>query len=408
MISLLLLLLTLILSAIIVRIGAIALELTGLPMEQASFQALTSLSGVGYTTKEAEFVLSHPQRRRIIKTLIVLGSAGVVTTVATLGGAVLSSHSIMSSMMSQPIAPWFPLNEAQVVLLLIVGMLFLLFKAFYTPALSRLTKEIISAGLLKGQLVHPVGLHEMLVTGGGFGVFQFEVTPTHPLVDVTIKEAGLSEAEITVLSVNRLSASLEHPTTDFRIHIGDVLTVFGPIAAIRDRCTDQAAAERELTGEELRDAPLSLMAEAPDFALPDQRGRVVKLAEYRGARNVLLVFYPKDRSFFCSRQLADYRDHLNTIHGLRAEVVAINPESEASHAGFCDASHLSFPLLSDRKKTTCRAYRTLIIGGLLIDRTVYIIDRQGRIRYAARGRPPMTELLSTLRRLSQEGEKGTA
>lgn len=78
---------------------------------------------------------------------------------------------------------------------------------------------------------------------------------------MTIQEAALSEAEIVVLSVNRLSASIEHPTMDFRVQIGDVLTVFGPIAAIRDRCTDQATAQSELTDEERRDAPLSLMAD---------------------------------------------------------------------------------------------------------------------------------------------------
>ena len=195
MISLLLLLLTLILSAIIVRIGAIALELTGLPMEQASFQSLSSFSGVGDTTKEAEFVLSHPQRRSIIKTLIVLGSAGVVTTVATLGGTLLSSQSIMHSMMSQPVASWLPLNAAQVILLIVLAVLFFLFKAFYTPALSRLTKEVISVGLLKGQIVQPIGLREVMVTGGGFGVFQIEITPTHPLLNSTAQDAGLPESE---------------------------------------------------------------------------------------------------------------------------------------------------------------------------------------------------------------------
>src|SRR5436853_7612995 len=97
MISLLLLILSIILSGILIRIGAIALELTGLPEEQAEFQALSASSGVGYTTKESEFILSHPQRRKIISLLIDLGSAGIITTIATLAGTILSSQNIVKS-----------------------------------------------------------------------------------------------------------------------------------------------------------------------------------------------------------------------------------------------------------------------------------------------------------------------
>jgi hypothetical protein len=72
------------LSIIVIRIGAVALELTGLSSEVASFQAQSAFSGVGFTTMESETIVSHPVRRRIIKTLILLGSAGVTTSIATL------------------------------------------------------------------------------------------------------------------------------------------------------------------------------------------------------------------------------------------------------------------------------------------------------------------------------------
>jgi precorrin-6B methylase 1 len=61
------------LSVVIVRIGAVALELTGLSPEISSFQAQSAFSGVGFTTRESEAIVTHPARRRIIRTIIMLG-----------------------------------------------------------------------------------------------------------------------------------------------------------------------------------------------------------------------------------------------------------------------------------------------------------------------------------------------
>ncbi|PJC48662.1 MAG: potassium transporter TrkA, partial [Candidatus Omnitrophica bacterium CG_4_9_14_0_2_um_filter_42_8] len=84
MIALFSLLIIIVLSIIVVRIGSIALELTGISSEIASFQAQSAFSGVGFTTVESEAIVTHPVRRRIIRVLILLGSAGVTTAIATL------------------------------------------------------------------------------------------------------------------------------------------------------------------------------------------------------------------------------------------------------------------------------------------------------------------------------------
>lgn len=70
-------------SLLVTRTAAVALMLTGLSRESARFQARSALTGVGFTTSEAEAVLNHPVRRRIIMTLMLLGSAGLVSVVAT-------------------------------------------------------------------------------------------------------------------------------------------------------------------------------------------------------------------------------------------------------------------------------------------------------------------------------------
>src|ERR671933_1108354 len=71
-------------SLLITRVGTVALMLTGMSRESSRFQARSAFFGVGFTTTEAEAVVSHPVRRRIIAWLILLGNAGVVSVLGTL------------------------------------------------------------------------------------------------------------------------------------------------------------------------------------------------------------------------------------------------------------------------------------------------------------------------------------
>ena len=84
MFALISLLVVIIVSIIIIRIGAVALEMTGLSKETATFQAQSAFSGTGFTTSESEYVVSHPVRRKIIRTLIFIGNIGIVSAMATL------------------------------------------------------------------------------------------------------------------------------------------------------------------------------------------------------------------------------------------------------------------------------------------------------------------------------------
>ena len=72
------------LSMLIVRIGSVALMMTGLSRDAASFQALSAFSGAGFTTGESELVTETPERRRIVALLIRAGSVGAVTVISSL------------------------------------------------------------------------------------------------------------------------------------------------------------------------------------------------------------------------------------------------------------------------------------------------------------------------------------
>lgn len=84
MVALVSVLVILLLSLLITRIATVALSLTGMSRESARFQARSALTGVGFTTTEAEDVVSHPVRRRIVSMLMLVGSVGVVTAVSSL------------------------------------------------------------------------------------------------------------------------------------------------------------------------------------------------------------------------------------------------------------------------------------------------------------------------------------
>ena len=83
MLAALTLLIVLTLAILVVRAGAVALRLTGIPPEVARFQARSAFTGAGFTTSESEAIVNHPVRRRIVSTLMVVGSVGLVSVVTT-------------------------------------------------------------------------------------------------------------------------------------------------------------------------------------------------------------------------------------------------------------------------------------------------------------------------------------
>jgi peroxiredoxin Q/BCP len=142
------------------------------------------------------------------------------------------------------------------------------------------------------------------------------------------------------------------------------------------------------------DTPLAVGTPAPDFDLPATGGRQVKLSDYRG-KNLIVVFYPKDQTPGCTQQLCALRDDLAPLAALNTEVLASNPDSVESHERFSQKQGYTFPILVDAERTMARDYHALKEGGG-IQRTVYIIDKDGIIRYSKQGLPPDSELIAAI------------
>jgi len=125
---------------------------------------------------------------------------------------------------------------------------------------------------------------------------------------------------------------------------------------------------------------------APSFQLPDQHGTPVALKDLTARDNVVLYFYPKDMTPGCTTEACNFRDNIDRLRRLGAEVVGVSGDSSASHQKFIEKYGLNFPLLSDTGNKVGKAfgvYKKKSLYGrefMGIERTTFIIGRDGTIR----------------------------
>ena len=138
--------------------------------------------------------------------------------------------------------------------------------------------------------------------------------------------------------------------------------------------------------------PLRVGEEAPDFTLQDETGEWMTLSKWRGIKNVVLVYYPGDDTGVCTKQLCEFRDNWPAVAEHDTVVFGVNPQSAEKHSRFSAKYRYPFPLLVDKGQHAARLYNA---SGLIVRRTVYLIGKGGRIRYARRGKPDPAEVLAT-------------
>lgn len=127
-------------------------------------------------------------------------------------------------------------------------------------------------------------------------------------------------------------------------------------------------------------------AKAPAFELPDQSGNKVALKDLIGKKNLILYFYPKDMTPGCTTEACSFRDNIEAIRRLGAQVVGISGDTPASHQKFIDKHALNFPLLADVGNEVGKRYgvytKKSLYGREFMGyvRTTMVIDKSGVIR----------------------------
>jgi len=108
---------------------------------------------------------------------------------------------------------------------------------------------------------------------------------------------------------------------------------------------------------------------APLFSLPDSDMVRVDLARYRGKKNVVLYFYPRDGTPACTLQAGDFSDHEDEFARHDCVVLGVSPDDCLCHAEFRDANGVSIALLADTECVVCKKYGVLQAEDVVTDVT---------------------------------------
>lgn len=134
---------------------------------------------------------------------------------------------------------------------------------------------------------------------------------------------------------------------------------------------------------------ITLNQPAPDFTLMGSDKKEHALSDYRGSL-VVLYFYPRDNTPGCTLEAEGFRDHHDTLSGLKATVLGISRDTLGSHDKFIEKFQLPFLLLSDEESKVCELYDVLKEKNMYgkksigIQRSTFIIDEDGIVIYENR------------------------
>ncbi len=214
MVSFILLGAIVILIYIVVEIAATALKMTGLDIHTARFQALSAITGTGFTTKETELIMGHRQRRGIVMMLMVIGP---ICLLGLLGSLLMS------------IKEEFAVKN---LLILLATMICLLLLA-RSPKFVAMFHKQIEKQLRRYRYPRKVQLEEVLQLSSEYGICEFKITQHSHYANKTLKDSDLKEKGYIVLAIKRGSQVLAVPAGHDMILPEDVLVIFGNVKGLK-------------------------------------------------------------------------------------------------------------------------------------------------------------------------------
>lgn len=210
-------------SLLIVRVGTTALVMTGLSWQVASFQAYSAFFGVGFTTAEAELVVNHPVRRRIIKHLILAGNVGFTAGLGSVIVAFVRAENV----------------KAEFIVIAWIGVgLMTLWLLAVTPFIRSVLDWGIKTTLREAGIAHPADFGLLLRVHAGYVISEVQIPAGSLLVGHSLIESRLGSRGVVVLGITREeddhSDYIGAPSGPTVLRAGDKLTVYASEDAIRD------------------------------------------------------------------------------------------------------------------------------------------------------------------------------
>lgn len=212
--SLLTLLIIVVVSLLIVRIGTNALMLTGVPLHVAKFQAASAFFGVGFTTNETEMVIAHDVRRKIIFHLVIAGNIGLTSALATLIVTFVNSSGEKSEVFGM----------LGMIALGVVSLYFL----SHTGLIQKPLDALMRYSLERAGLVRALDYELLLNVEDGYCISDLRMEAGHPLAGKALMESRPSDHGIVVLGIHRAGGSfIGAPGKDDVIYESDTIMVYG-------------------------------------------------------------------------------------------------------------------------------------------------------------------------------------
>lgn len=145
--------------------------------------------------------------------------------------------------------------------------------------------------------------------------------------------------------------------------------------------------------------PIPVGQEAPKFHLPATYARILDTRDYRGKKNLVLLFCPPaDSDPENTEYLKRVRDRAAELRESDAEIIGISPSNQRYQSIFAYRNNLPFPFLIDERMESFNDFHALAEDGSVAP-TTYVIDKEYVIRLAERGFPPVDALAQTLREI---------
>lgn len=215
-----------VISVFIVKIGSVALNLTGLDDKRSFFQALSAFTGTGFTTRDSELVVNNDIRRKIIIFLMILGNAGFITVITTL----------ILSFQKGGITPVL-IN----VVVILLAILLIIRVSLHKGITRKLTKKI-QQKLIKSPTFTKRPVEEILRLAEGYGIAEVTLDEKCGDIGKTLFDSSFRQKDILIIAIERDSGVIPAPHASDKLLVGDTLICYGKLHNI-EKITAEAENE---------------------------------------------------------------------------------------------------------------------------------------------------------------------
>ena len=155
---------------------------------------------------------------------------------------------------------------------------------------------------------------------------------------------------------------------------------------------------------------LHVGSRAPAFELPDASMEMIQLSSFRGKKNVVLYFYPRDGTPVCTMEAINFSDHEESFDECDTVVFGVSRDDCLVHEEFRDKHGLSLQLLSDAECEVMKKYEVATdhatngANGVVqtsVQRATFVIDKKGMVRHILRDLNPREHVASVLKLVRQ-------